>query len=88
MLYAAKCYWPGVTQRELDAVGKRVARADGAYRGSLLFAGDELVLCIFEGASAGAVRSVCEQAGVPCERVMSAVWLANPALGGSKGEER
>jgi hypothetical protein len=83
MFYAAKCYWPGVTQRELDTVGKRVARAAGAYCGSLLFAGDELVLCLFEGTSTGAVRSACEQAGVPCERVMAATWIDNPAKGGT-----
>jgi len=86
MLYAAKCFWPGVTERELGAAGLRVALADGAFRGSLLFAADALALCLFDGASPAAVRSVCERAGVPCERVMAAVWLARPDVHEGKGE--
>jgi hypothetical protein len=82
MLYAAKCYWPGVSRHELDVVGERVARAAAAYRGSLLFEGDELVLCLFEDASPAAVRSACEQAGVPCERVMTATWIETPTRRG------
>jgi hypothetical protein len=27
MLYAAKCYWPGVTQADLEQVAERAARA-------------------------------------------------------------
>lgn len=78
MLYAAKCYWPGVSGLELEnAAARASARPEGAYLGSLLFLGDDLVLCLFEASSAAAVRSASERAGLPCERVMEAVWLAD-----------
>ena len=57
MLYAAKCYWPGVTQSELQqaaaAARHEAARFCGEgkpirYLGSLLFPADDLVLCIFD----------------------------------------
>ena len=49
MLYAAKCYWPGVTERELDRLSDRVSsRGAIVFVGSLLFPQDELVLCLFE----------------------------------------
>ena len=54
MLYAAKCYWPGVTRDDLEQVAGRAVRAGLAagstgvvYLGSLLFAADDLVLCMF-----------------------------------------
>ena len=81
MLYAAKCYWPGITQTELEQVAlgrsKLVAACspDVAYRGSLLFGDDDLVLCLFEGPTRTAVKRASEQAGIPCERVMQSVWL-------------
>ena len=56
MLYAAKCYWPGVTQGDLDQVADRAAgtgltsgTGPVTYLGSLLFAADDLVLCLFQG---------------------------------------
>jgi hypothetical protein len=82
MLYAAKCYWPGITRIELE---QATARASGArsnagdsevnYLGSLLFSNDDLVLCLFEATSRDAVKQASEQAGIPCERVMDSVWL-------------
>jgi hypothetical protein len=86
MLYAAKCYWPGVTANELEAVGTRARRearracSDGsaiAYLGSILFPADELVLCLFDAPSQAAVKHTSEAtAGIPCERVMPTIWLA------------
>jgi hypothetical protein len=82
MLYAAKCYWPGVSETELDGLaarareaGTRSSRAGVAYLGSLLFSDDELVLCMFEGPSKGAVKDVSERAGIPCERLMNSIWV-------------
>lgn len=83
MLYAAKCYWPGVDRRELSRVTTRAlrsrrssARNEGvAYLGSLLFGEDELVLCLFDGPSRAAVKRASERLGIPCERVMDSVWL-------------
>jgi hypothetical protein len=49
MLYAAKCYWPGVTAAVLEQVAGRAALDTGAgpvtYLDCLLFAADGLVLC-------------------------------------------
>jgi Protein of unknown function (DUF4242) len=90
MLYAAKCYWPGVTRNELEEVGTRARRAaQGApsarsgidYLGSIMFPDDELVLCLFDAPSHAAVKQASEQAGIPCERVMTTVWLAPTATG-------
>ena len=80
MLYAAKCYWPGVTQAELEQVVARTAWAgasasDVSYRGSLLFAADDLVLCLFDGPSRAAVKRASERAGLPCERLMESIWV-------------
>ena len=82
MLYAAKCYWPGVTEADLEQVAGRAARAglgsgrDGvAYLGSLLFAADDLVLCLFHGPFRAAVSQVSIRLGIPCQRLMDSVWL-------------
>ena len=91
MLYAAKCYWPGVTQADLDSVAERAAqpgpgpgRDRVAYRGSLLFAADVLVLCLFQGPSRAAVIKASERLGIPSERLMNSAWLGpdRPALEG------
>jgi hypothetical protein len=85
MLYAAKCYWPEITQNELQDVGLRAAsgaetsRSRGneiAYLGSIMFPADDLVLFLFEASSPAAVQHKSDLAGIPCERVMPAVWLA------------
>jgi hypothetical protein len=55
MLYAAKCYWPGVTRTDLEQVAERAGSGAGtrsgsvSYLGSLLFAADDLVLYLFQG---------------------------------------
>jgi hypothetical protein len=87
VLYAAKCFWPGVTLAEVDEASGR-ARGDAgagrvhgrkaAYLGSVLFPDDELVLCMFEASSRSAVQRASDRAGLPCERVMETVWLPNP----------
>jgi hypothetical protein len=84
MLYAAKCYWPGVTESELQhaaaAAGHEAAGFCGKgrpirYLGSLLFPADDLVLCIFETPERDLVSDTAARAGIPCERLMVAVWL-------------
>jgi hypothetical protein len=75
MLYAAKCYWPGVTPYELERAAHVAATQGDGYVGSLLFRADGLVLCFFHGTSPAAVRRAAEQAGMPCERVMASQWL-------------
>ena len=82
MLYAAKCYWPGVTKGDVERVAARAGRAGLAsggstvtYLGSLLFAGDDLVLCLFQGPSRAAVIQASDRLGIPCERLMDLAWL-------------
>jgi hypothetical protein len=54
MLYATKYYWPGVTRAGLEQVAERARAGLGAgsgsviYLGSLLFATDDLVLCLLQ----------------------------------------
>jgi hypothetical protein len=85
MLYTAKCYWPGVTQSELQhaaaAAGHEAARFRGEgkpirYLGSLLFPADDLVLCIFDTPERELVSDTAGRAHIPCERLMETVWLA------------
>jgi hypothetical protein len=83
MLYAVKCYWPGITQADLERVADRAAGAGlvsasnkASYFGSLLFAADDLVLCLFYGPSRASVIQASDQLGIPCERLMEPVWLS------------
>ena len=82
MLYAAKCYWPGVAETDLERVAERADRAGPAsrsntvtYLGSLLFSDDDLVLCLFQGPSRAAVIQASDRLGIPCERLMDSAWL-------------
>jgi hypothetical protein len=82
MLYAAKCYWPGVTETDIEQVADRAAPVTSepdhegvVCLGSLLFSGDDLVLCLFEGPSRAAVMHASENAGIPCARLTDSVWL-------------
>ena len=82
MLYAAKCYWPGVTRIDVEQVAARAAQASldtgrsgVAYLGSLLFADDDLVLCMFQGPSRAAVIQASDRLGIPRERLMDSAWL-------------
>jgi hypothetical protein len=82
MLYAAKCYWPGVTQADLEQVAERAAQsglASGSdpvcYLGSLLFAADDLLLCLFQGHSRADVIRASDRLGIPRERLMDSAWL-------------
>jgi hypothetical protein len=86
MLYAAKCYWPGVNANgfEQDAAIRLqqadiAATANTAYLGSLVFGGDELVLCLYEASSRAAVTEAAQRARIPWERIMESAWL--PAAG-------
>jgi hypothetical protein len=76
MLFTAKCFWPGVTERELRLAAER-ASGEG-FRGALFMPADELVLCLFDAASRTDVKDASERAGMPCERVMESVWIDPP----------
>jgi hypothetical protein len=85
VLYAAKCYWPGVSETDLEQVAIRAAgprmRTSGdhvVYLGSLFFSADNLVLCLLDGPSRAAVKHASERLGIPCERLMDSVWIQAP----------
>ena len=91
MLYAAKCYWPGATPDDLEQIAERAARAGLAagsggtvYLGSLLFAADDLVLCLFQGSSRAAAIRASDRLGLPRERLMDSLWIG-PAPGTTEG---
>lgn len=82
MLHAAKCYWPGVTQADVEQGAARAAETglgtggDGVdYLGSLLFAAYDLVLCLFECPSRAAVIQARDRLSMPCVRLMDSAWL-------------
>ena len=91
MLYAAKCYWPSATRDDLEQVAERAVRAGLAegsggivYLGSLLFAADDLVLCLFQGRSRAAVIRASDRLGLPRERLMDSLWIG-PAPATTEG---
>jgi len=74
--FVAECFWPGVTEAEIEALDERALASTrelaGAgepvrYLGSILMREDEVVLCQFEGA-ADAVRRACELAPPDADR--------------------
>jgi hypothetical protein len=85
MVYAAKCFWPAVEQDELQQVaarahaGVRSEWSEVCYLGSICFPSDDLVLCLLDAPSPIAVKRESERLGIPCERVMPALWI--PQLG-------
>ena len=71
---AAECFWPGVSEADLEQLDQRVRRTadedgDVRYLGSILMREDEVVLCLFEG-PAEHVQRLAKQAGIPCERLL------------------
>jgi hypothetical protein len=82
MLFTAKCYWPGLDDDQLEhataRLGRGASRRGVTYLGSVVFAEDELVLCLFEAPSRAAVKQASERAGLPCERVIDTTWIASP----------
>ncbi|HEY2777190.1 MAG TPA: hypothetical protein VGI77_04750 [Gaiellaceae bacterium] len=73
--FIAECFWPDVSEADLEALDVRVAQAvtglDVRYLGSILLREDEVVLCQFDG-PADTVRAVAERAQVPFERILHA----------------
>jgi hypothetical protein len=85
MFYAAKCYWPGVTEQELERAMSRIAshaawprkgRREVVSLGGMLFPDDALTICLFDARSGATVMTEAIAAGMPCDRVMELIWLA------------
>ena len=81
--YLVECYWPGVSEPQLaDAVartgneGETVTNDGVRLVDSILIPTDEIVLCVFEGSSAGAVRAATQRAGLPAERIVESVRVS------------
>jgi hypothetical protein len=86
MLYTAKCFWPGVTEDELQLAAGRAGsetgeQRDTTFRGALYLPADDLVLCMFDSSSRASVKHASEEAGMPCERVIETVWVAPQTRG-------
>lgn len=78
--FLAECFWPDVSDADLEALDLRVAAATAElnrqrlsvrYLGSFLLREDEVVFCQFEG-TAESVRQAAEQAQIPFERILAA----------------
>ena len=65
------------SSRSPNAPGPGPARetAGSATSGSLLFAADDLVLCLFQGPNRAAVIQASERLGIPSEWLMDTAWL-------------
>ena len=83
--YLVECYLPGVRRHDVESAAGRVERACAAlratgtavsYRGAIFMAGDEVVLHLFSSDSQSAVRSACEYAGLPFERILETFAIA------------
>lgn len=80
--YVVECFWPGVSIADVDEHDRRIrevvsrSRRRGIpvrYLGSLLVPADEVVLFEFLAGSADAVVEACVRAGIPYQRVVSAM---------------
>ena len=79
--YLVECYWPGV---DAGNVAEALARAkndgDAHCVDSILVPEDEIVLCVFEGPSAEAVREASRRSGFPSERVTRSIHVLPPRV--------
>jgi len=90
MVYVVERYLPGLSRSDLlrgllrlEQANERAERGtEVRYLGSTIVLRDEACFCRFEGPSSDAVAEVNRRAGVPFDRIVTAVTV-NP-----KGEER
>jgi Protein of unknown function (DUF4242) len=82
--YLAECFWPGVSEAQLNELDSRAAEAavagsgSGAhvrYCGSILIPQDEVVFCFFEGPSATVVEATARRASVPFARIVESTGV-------------
>ena len=86
--YLAECFWPGVTEADLNDIDTRARESAEAsatkgwavsYIGSLLLPGDEVLFCFFEGPSATAVEAVAKRAAIPFSRILESISVPSRA---------
>lgn len=74
--YLVECYWPGVSETKLaEAVERAAGETAARCVESILIPADEIVLCLFEARSAGAVRDATRRARLPSERIVESVRI-------------
>ena len=74
--YLAECFWPGVTEGELEAAARRIGRDHPAECLELiLIPRDEIVLCLYRASTALAVTDAIRTAGFPAERIVESVRI-------------
>jgi hypothetical protein len=84
MGFLVERYWPGVTAADVRAVDARLTRlggADATFVASTLIPADEIVFFEFQAVHDAAVLDLARQAGLRCDRLVSAV--RTPAADGS-----
>ena len=83
MLYAAKCYWPGVTETDLEQVAARAApsryRVERQRRRvprlAAVLRRRPRALPVRGAIPRRGQASRASDAGIPCERLMDSMWL-------------
>ena len=85
--YLVECYWPNASEAQLKGAIERARRFEDSQRrndvrwvDSVLIPADDIVLCVFEGSSADAVRAIAGQAGLPAERIVECVQVVTGSL--------
>jgi hypothetical protein len=74
--FFVECYWPGVSEHDVASAVERLPNEESvSLLESILVPDDEIVLCVFEGPSAEAVRASACSCGLPAERIVDCVQL-------------
>jgi hypothetical protein len=81
--YFVECYWPGATESRVARAAERVMRVPESGDAArcldlILIPDDEIVFGLFAGSSVEEVRASAEHAGLPAERVVRCVRVAQP----------
>lgn len=89
MVYVVERYLPGVSRAELERGLERLQRATRGtavrYLGSTIVPDDEACFCQFEAPSEEAVADANRCAGLPFDRIVSAVAVSSTTA--SEGRE-
>jgi hypothetical protein len=76
MVYVVERYLPGLTRSDILQGLSRLGRgSEVRYLGSTIVLGDEACFCQFEGPSEAAVAEANRKAGVPFDRIVTAVTV-------------
>jgi hypothetical protein len=84
--FFVECYWPGATESRVARAAARVMGVPQSGNAArcldlILIPDDEIVFGVFAGSSLEAVRASAERAGLPAERIVRCVRVAQPETG-------